>query len=298
MRDSDNMKKRGIIVTNPFRSATDGSTVIGSISPHDIRHYVLYWDLIDWPNNPLIGVAESDDIRVLKSEGILSRTMIAVSSFNPAGRGADILQASMQLNSFFENNAKKDEIWTIGQPSPVLVLPKDESVEAQVVEVTLYKSLPVPSAEVPIEDVLQFKERRNAELLAFRKAMDDLYLEIVDSHDLRRATERAVQKIEDSLVALNKVMLERKWKRFFPDVKVNLDLTDLVTKVTLGTTVGANFGLPAIGAAFGIVGSVISVKVDLSLKPASIPSDLRPFAYLHWAKSSFKELTKPGDAKH
>ena len=261
----------------------DGSFQVNPISPDDLRHYLLYWDRIDVPCNSAVSYRCSDkDQEVLECEGILTRTAVDVSEFGLPVSEPLVVSAMAQANSYETNNRKSDESWVICQPSTLLQLPSQK--KTSIVEIELRQSLPVPASDIEIDDILSFKEERRDQLMEFRLAMDTLYLDVVNSADTERSLEVACQTIEGKLTAINTLMVEQKWRRFIPDLKVQLDLPDLVAKVAAGAAIGYNHAMPLLGAGFGLTLSALSVKIELSPKPNSLPADLQPYAYLHHAK--------------
>jgi hypothetical protein len=79
------------------------------------------------------------------------------------------------------NNQREPGLWSMAQVGRTVFLPPEVSHEAQAIEIELYNALPIPSDEVSLDDILLFKDRRNDELLALRRAMDRLYLEVVNT---------------------------------------------------------------------------------------------------------------------
>jgi Family of unknown function (DUF6236) len=60
----------------------------------------------------------------------------------------------------------------------------------------LYKALPVPPEDVALADILGFRDRRRAELLAFRNAMDDLYPTLTAARYTTKVTRDRIRTYE------------------------------------------------------------------------------------------------------
>ena len=153
------------------------------------------------------------------------------------------------------------------------------------VEAQLYSALPVPSASVPMYEVLAFRSTREAELQALRGAMDDFYHEVVSSADARRSEEVLVRRIDQSLADLETVMAEARIDRFLANLEVNLFSRDFVEELALATVLGlvagSSIGLSLLGAAAGCGASALRVGVKSAMVPKVIPDHLLDFSYAY-----------------
>lgn len=281
------MITRGIIITSQFGSHTDGKSmwIKGGIHATQLRQHLLYFDKIDWPRNNIIAFGDEDEeIELLQKENILNRTQINLASFSTENYGADKLKSAIQIVTFLQRNKSENEEWAIAQPTQRIILPDDLSIEQKTVEISLYKCLPTPKADTKIEEILEFKEKRSDELKKLRGALDELYLGIIASKDIPRSKNKAIQEIEQNLSDIEKVMKEKGIKHFLSSFDINLNLKDLAIGGMAGFGTGINFGMPAIGTAFGALFSSINFKVDLLKKPKNIPPKIKAYAYLHDVK--------------
>ncbi|MEN8636347.1 DUF6236 family protein [Pseudoalteromonas distincta] len=64
-----------------------------------------------------------------------------------------------------------------------IFLPKKTSQYNNTIRVDLSGVLPVPSKDTNINEILEFKEKRGAELEALHSTLDELYKEILTSPD-------------------------------------------------------------------------------------------------------------------
>ena len=110
------MARRGIVITPQFDF--DGQTLRlkGGFDPASLRQYLLYWDKIDWPDNNIISIGESDDdgTAFLISTGILERTMVRFNSFN-GNIGHAMLD--MQVSALEMRNESEPGAWSLAQQS-------------------------------------------------------------------------------------------------------------------------------------------------------------------------------------
>jgi hypothetical protein len=282
------MTKRGIIITSPF--TFDGRTlnIINSgIDPVFLRHCLLFWDRIDWPDNNIISLGgETPETQFLTESLILTRTKIKLDRFS-GNIGYSLI--IMQEAAFRFHNDTEPGLWSLAQESTNLVLPRETSTEKRTIEIELYKYIPVPDRVVSLEDILNFKEKRKDELLSFRSLMDGLYREIMNSKDIPRSKIAAIEKLQISIADLHRVMKESSIKRCLSTLKVELNLSDLIKDALLsGAVANVAFGIsPEMAAIIGI--STSAIKIGLKIVPigSRIPTNLIDYAYLYYLE---KEL--------
>jgi hypothetical protein len=80
--------------------------------------------------------------------------------------------------------------------------PPQALTKCAAIEIELYNALPVPNAGVEYAGILDFKSRRQAELLQFRSYMDHLYLDVINSRDMVRSKTRALQQLDSAITDL------------------------------------------------------------------------------------------------
>ena len=269
------MSERGVIISPPFDFDGRSLSITGSVKAEDLRKYLLYWDKIDYPQNNLISTATGPNEQFLIDAGVLRRTQIRLTFSGNIGDGYILAQAqALQIN-----NQREPGLWSMAQTGRRLYLPSQVSHETRALEIELYNALPVPSDEVPLEDILLFKERRNDELFALRDALDKLYLAVIDSPDPARAKSAALNRLEQTLVDLHKVTNESWPSKLLSSLKVELDPTKAVAGAVLGTTVLDI--TPIIDAAIGVTASAIKFESRITRKANALPPELKDFAYLY-----------------
>jgi hypothetical protein len=232
------MKKRGIVVLPSF-SIVENDRIVYSIeglSAQYLRKCVLFWDVIDCPEDIIGGSSVGNlenDVRLLQDEGIFYRTrghLIKRENDNYkltfSAEHPHEFWTLAQLYTWLKHQ-NSDTYWSIGQQEQKLVMPTFDSsnfifvepgsseinkfgqalvaprsnplLELHVspsIEIELFNALPTPSAEVKMEQLLKFKNNRKDDLERFRYALDELYLSIVNSNDQKRAISHAVDKLD------------------------------------------------------------------------------------------------------
>ena len=219
------------------------------------------------------------DMEYLFNEGILVRTDVRLKSFMGEVGNAMLI---MQALAFENHNKSEPGQWAIGQQSSVLSVPKNLMETMGTVEMELYKALPVPTHDIPIPEILEFKSRNRSELTALRYAMDQIYLDICNSNDIPRSKNHAIARLEKSIDDLNKVANESFPRKLLSSLKIKINIPKIATQALIGSGAAVTFGLsPAVGAAIGAISSAINFDLGLSDSIKNIPDKLRDFAYLH-----------------
>lgn len=160
-------------------------------------------------------------------------------------------------------------------------------VEGNVLEIELYRALLVPSADIPMEDILEFKMKRKDDLLNYRYVMDGLYLNIIKTRDIPREMNSKIEEVERAISNINKLMKESFKKRLLSSFRIDLDLTTILNGAQKGYALGSIIGLPGLGSILGGVVSTIKFDPVSALKPKVIPQELKDYAYLYYAKEKF-----------
>jgi hypothetical protein len=268
---------RGLVITQQFSFDGKSLRIDGSgFDPVSLRQYLLYWDKLDWPDNNIISIQDdSAEVAFLESVGILERTRIRLTSVS---RHIGYAMLEAQAAALAERNSKEPGAWSLAQQSRVLVSSPTGSVDARSIEVELYSSLPVPSQDVSLEEILEFKSRRDAELAQFRAAMDALYQETARAADIPRAKLQAQDQLQKAIQDLNNAFGESFSRRLLASLKVELN----VPNIAAGAAASVAFGFPIeMGAAVGAVAGAVKFDMAHIRKGANIPASLRDYAYLH-----------------
>lgn len=197
--------KRGIVISTPFEVLPEGGISCGGEpSPKDLRKYLLYWDEIDYPDNNLISVGAGPDLEFLISAGVAVRTQVQFQGRISSGKGEFFLLA--QQAAFEKHNKENSGLWSLAQLSSTPYFVNSQPTTA--IEYQLWNALPVPRHDVPLNDILEFKSRRNDELIALRIHLDEMYQSIISSADIPRAKNSIILKLEVALAEVDRVLSE------------------------------------------------------------------------------------------
>lgn len=214
------MKKRGIVISPPFELCQCGGVSFGGDpDPLELRKYLTYWDKIDYPTTNLIHV-HSNEIDFLANAQAVKRSQI---NFQSVGgeHGIAKMFVAAQESAYQINEQAEPGCWDIAQLSQSPFYTSNNS--RAMVDFELYGMLPVPSINTPFEDILEFKARRNDELLAFRGYLDEIYLAIVGAKDINRAKQAEVRKLQDAISAVDRVMSENGIKKTVTNLRNTLN---------------------------------------------------------------------------
>jgi hypothetical protein len=260
--------KRGIIAA-PARVSGNGVSFRseGGLSAQDVRYFVLYWDRVVIPTTNLIHLAVPEEDELLKA-GVLTRPRIVFSGvFNgELVARAQLLAQTRIAGDLIRNDRSAD--WVLHQIGSDLIIPDAESMEKQMIRVDLVDCLPVPRGDVAVADVLEFKERRNDELMQLHEAIDALYFEILSSPDPGLRSKQAIHRFTESIKEIEKVSAE-KWKvfeKFDLSAEININGKEVVTTVAAGAVFDfyTNIFTMPVGTIVGAVASLISIKASVT----------------------------------
>ena len=277
------MTKKGIVISIPFTSIPNGVKIESNIiNPADVRKYLLYWDEIDYPDNNLISTGLYPDLAFLQKSGILKRTRII---FQGSYLINDTIFIKTQEQAFKNNEEQEPRKWSLAQLSDsqfyTNTLPKTG------IEFELLNCLPVPQADVPLNDILEFKEKRNSELLAVRIYLNDLYQSIINSADIPRAKNAALGRLELSLKDLDKTMNESGMRKTLTSLRGSIGgniagaLDDGLRASGATALYNISYALPA----FSLVAAA-SFIIKLMLHPQNTGSN-NPLTYIKSIKENF-----------
>lgn len=286
--------ERGIVVS-PFtsQSTTDSfSLSTNGLTADKLRYYLVYWDKIAVANNNIFYSPVSGEAASLKDMGIVQEVIEKVnlsgmirSDSMPQMHFEALARATQSLTSQNPNQ------WTIHQLGESLIIPPNYCEQLATVDIALNNCLPVPSPDISLDKILNFKSQRADELQALRLCLDELYLEVSKSQDIPRAKNTVVQRLEVAIKNLNLVAEESWFNRVFASRTVSIDVnaSSIGQGITNGTVVAgvtANpiFGLVA-GAATTLVSS-IKFEATLTKQVANISGNKLELSYISSLKNS------------
>lgn len=259
-----------------------------------LRHALLYWDKIDFPQNNIIHV-NSASIDFLTKSGVAQSTQIHA---NGSGDMAALYVAA-QFEAFRELNNQSPDMWTFGQHAREFSGLNDEITHAQIAEIEINSALPTPPDDTPLEDILELKLKHQTEFRSLRIAVDELYEEVLKSAQMPRAEGAVVHRLQSVILDIRAVV-DKSWlERVKSSVKFDFNLPTSfsagVAGYFAGQTASVAFGIPGleqVGAASGA--ALAALKFDAKLGPVlrGLPEGSRSFAYLYHVEKAFPGTLK------
>lgn len=274
---------QGIVVAPKYTILNNGVLFDEAIiNPDDLRKYVTYWDKIDYPDNNLFGFSEIPEYDFLIKAKVMKRTKFRISAFD--GELGE-LHKEFQYRALLLNQRRKNEVWTLAQSQQELVLRKEDLIKTRTLNFEMHNSLPVPKASVPLEEILEFKNKRSSEIIAFRTVMGEFYHDVIKSADSVQTLQNKINHIENCVNELSRVMDESYLERVHMSMNAKIDITKAASAL------GGVMALSAQGLypiTTGIIGGLTAatfagfrLSVDFSFKPKKVSDELKPYAYLY-----------------
>ncbi|WP_269745211.1 DUF6236 family protein [Salinimonas chungwhensis] len=261
------------------------------MSEYELRKYLLFWDKLDFPLTALTMYhPTASSLMFLESVGVLQRTRIHHTYGNNVTVGQTVCPAEiMTYNSieqaFEKNDAEEPGVWTSIGPDYNSKPEKNELLTS--IDFELFNMIPVPHCDVPLNDILEFKQRYSAELDAFRAHFDEVYLKIVSSNDVIRAKSIEIYRLNIALKDIDRAM---------EGVGIRKSIASLRSRIALDFNSIAGISLGGVGVAgvlevSPLIAGLASAGVAISMATRS-PNPLRttnqPYQYLKSIRKSLK----------
>jgi hypothetical protein len=256
---------KGIVISAPITIEPDGSISARSeIDERELRRAVLFWDRIVFPSKNIIEFSEGPEIEYLMKAGILKRPKAqSTNSLGSAGH----LFAEAHINAFLKLEALEPGAWSMSEGPSSFMLNQTSFTEGRGALAELYRAIPVPEKDVPLEDLLNFKLARRDEIVSLSLEIDSLFSRVSSSNDSVFELNRAVRKIDLRCADMIRVSRESHLKFTLSDLKVSfsaeIDSGNLIQNGVIGALAGLQFGMPISGAMVGGITSSLRVKVGM-----------------------------------
>jgi len=264
---------RGVIASpGIIRPQPGGFIMERSISPEELRYYVLYWDRVVVPGNNLVYIRIPEE-ELLTSSGAIERPRV---TFQGSFQGDQITYAMLSCQCLVAEELVKDKSidWVLHQFGAECTLPNNFSHQKNIIRVDLANALPVPSPDTPIEEILEFKESRRDELGQLHNELDRLYEQILTAPDKDLASKKVVSDLTGRIENLEKVANERfkRTRKFDLSAELNLSGKDISVGASSGALIDffANgFTIPIATVLGALVSTIrITSKVTNTFQPA------------------------------
>lgn len=261
--------ERGLVLMAGIEESVGGELVgVAGVNATELRSALFLWDKLDWPQSSLIDVPVSAEAANLIEAGIMSRTKIH--SMGNLHSKKDLV--NLHESAFRELERIEPGRWSVGHG--ISADPPEEGDPTRRLLVALYDVIAVPDVNVPLDEVLAFREKRRAELLALRSYLDDLYAAIRLAPNDAFAIVAANDKLSAAVSAQRKLMQEQGWLQKLTGLAVDVSFTDWATAGTAASAMfSATNNIIAAGHA-GVLGLGVKVAAKRGKATPTSP-DLR-----------------------
>lgn len=274
---SKEKNRRGLVISPAMEIINREINFKGGVDPQELRFGLLMWDDLALPENNFIGFEETAEEQFLQSAGVLRRVRYPVE-----GDVANSI-ANGHVNVFRTLDLESPGSWAFsqGERSFNWVNGGMEPETGSLIE--LHRAIPIPSHDVPLAEILEFKRRRRDELLLLRTLMESFVRDIQASPDEAFALQQKIAEIDAACSNLLEVGKEWQFPVHLSNLKTSFSLDPNKVIATVGAAWLANsaFGLIAATAAAGAtaIGATLSIKGDVGFR--SIKRPVSPYRYAY-----------------
>lgn len=261
---------RGLVVSPPIEiEGTRLYARLSNLDPQELRFALLFWDRLVWPSSRAIHFASGPDEAFLESAGILTRP-----EYTFDGDGAQGI-AKGQIQAYQDLERAEPGAWALAQGENSFLWKEGVADEGKGALVELHRAIPVPRHDVPLAEILEFRQRRRDELILLRHQLESFVSEIEGSADKSIALQKCVAELDKACSNLLVVGKEWQFPVYLSNIKVSFSLSPqkFLPAVAVGWKMGEPFGLPAattVAGAFGAV-STLEIKGDYGLRSMKRP---------------------------
>lgn len=197
-----------------------------------LRAMVLFWDKVVSAEPGQFRIGGGPELEYLENVGFFERR-----PFPQPGGGMAQLQIDARSQAFEKLEAASPGSWAIF--SHTGHWDGEEADSQRALRVRLMGALPVPNQDVPLAEVLEFKQKRQAERDALMAHIDDVYQSVRAAFDRPLAEHTAMQKLAAG--AKNQLDVMR-------EAGLPFRLADIAGDFNIAAATAAALGSVALGA--------------------------------------------------
>ncbi|MBA8129416.1 MULTISPECIES: DUF6236 family protein [Citrobacter] len=238
------------------------------INPLDLNYLLLYWDKLVSPTNNFFhfGLKNEDE---LIGCGLLKRPVFRREYISDGEQMSDFYAETHAKTIDILRHQEGDVDWRMHFLNEQINLQPELARSSEVLRFELANLLPVPPEDVHLHEILEFKERRKAELTALHEYLDELYLEVKRSGDINLQRATALSSLKKAILDIDKLNHEV-WRspiKFSMSTSFEFDLTQLYGALT-GAILALNVPPPynimsGLGSAISVLGGCIKINPQL-----------------------------------
>lgn len=250
-------KNRSLVLNPSMKRLPGGGLALtgDEIDPLQLRFMLLFWDFFDIPTHNLAHMLPDAETAFLMKAGLAKQTVV---EFQGQYFDIELGDAIGQLQGMVlqHHEARGRGGWSVLSESGSSALGSASLEDNKGLLISLHKCIPVPDKDVPIEDLLEFKTKKNSELLALRFHLEELYQVILNAPDQHQAILTQFGKLETAIEEHLAVCKEARFKLRLGGINGALN----IVPATLGAMTAGLGGLIA-----GLIPG-LSIGIDSAIK--------------------------------
>jgi hypothetical protein len=190
--------------------------------------------------------------------------------------------ARTQIKAFLDLEQREPGQWSFAQGENSILIGDQVLLREKGALVDLYRAIPVPNKDVPLDDILDFKIKRHDELNVLRAEVDT-FLNIVNGADNREdELNRQVALLDAACADVLRIFKEWRFPFRLLNLKISYDFRPLVTM--LGGVVAVK-GLPITSAlvaslAGAAIATAPAIKITGDFGWQGLRHRLGPYRYV------------------
>ncbi|WP_330208437.1 DUF6236 family protein [Pseudomonas sp. Z13] len=271
---------RGLIISRPFQ--INGNTVTSpstALNTQELRTSLLYWDRLCLPSNNIIATRPEPDVQYLIDAGVLYAPEVILNG--------DMSQTLSQLPVALLMQYEKTHrgMWSLGGGENSIHIERGSSTPSAGTALYLYNAMPSPGPDVPLAEILEFRQRRRDELLSFRWHIDILTKEIESAKDSEDELKRVLSDLDIACSQLAQVCKEWQSPVHLTNLKasLNFNLPKVAGAAASTWLAGERLALPftakIVSSGTAALASMLDLKADVNFQ--KIKRDTSPFRYIY-----------------
>lgn len=269
---------RGLVVSPPL--VIEGRSLFArssNLDPQELRFALLFWDRLVWPSSRAIHFASGPDETFLEQVGILSRP-----DYTFYGDGAQGIVEG-QIRAYLDLEGKEPGSWALAQGENALLLKEHLFEEGRGALIELHRAIPIPQHDVPLAEILEFRERRRDELLLLRAKLEALISTIEDAQDKDHELQRLILEVDQACSNLLALGKEWQFPVFLSNIKAAFNLSPLKTLAVVGAgwKLAEQYGLTAATATAAVAGAASTIEIKANFGFRSVKRLTNPYRYAY-----------------
>lgn len=278
-------QQRGAVILPEMHieQSNPGVSIKGSdFDPFVIRTALLFFDRIDYPANNIIQIGPETPPG-LEDWGGWQRTRTEFTGAK-GNQLLDVFRRSL-VSTFEALDERESGRWTIARSAASNLIPQSALSPNIAFSLKLHNALPIPDQTVPYDEVLLFKDRRQAELTSLRHHMETIGLEVARHGYGGLAETIAFESFQKALADHISVSKETNFLKRLTSIEMKFHWDELLNPISMlgvaGTAASVFYNLPLIQAiwpALTAAGPLISIESTLGIKRRNISNS--PFEYI------------------